>query len=80
MAMYNLDLLPDEDLSQDRKRREDSRECRLAVYDPVRDMIDLEPVCEVANACATWIWRTVCMCNYHDSVTSIDQFLETRQS
>lgn len=54
VAMDDLNLLTNEDLSQDWEGREDSREGRGAVYDPMWKMVDLEPVRQVADPGSTW--------------------------
>lgn len=50
MTMDNLDLLPDEDLSEQRKGAEDRRESRGPIDYPVWQMVDFEAVCKVPYA------------------------------
>lgn len=49
MAMHNLNLLANEDLSEQWKGAEDCRESRAAIYHPVWKVVDLDPVREVSN-------------------------------
>ena len=49
MAVDDMNLLADEDLTQYGKRAEDSWEGRRAIDNPVRQMIHLETVRQVAN-------------------------------
>lgn len=78
MAVYDLNVLPDEDLPQNRKGAEHRRKGRAAIDDPVRQMIDLEAICQVANACAAGIrvagW-TVGVRDDYDMVAAVDEFL-----
>jgi hypothetical protein len=73
MAVYNLYLLTDKDLSQDREGAEYSRESGAPVYDPVRQMVDLDAICEISHASTRW--RVVGMGNDDHTVAAVDQFL-----
>jgi len=76
MTVYNLDLLADEDLAEDRERAEDSWEGGATIYDPVREMVDFEAVGEIADSSAR---RVVVGVSYDDyAVATIDEFLEER--
>lgn len=78
MAMYDLDVFPDEDLPQYWEAREDGWECCRAIDDPMRQMIDLDSVREVSDTGAR---RVVVSVRYDDhSVPSIDQFLYTESA
>jgi hypothetical protein len=50
MAVHDLDLFADENLSQMWKRGEDGWEGRGAVHHPMREVIDLESVGQVSDA------------------------------
>ena len=67
MSMYNLDLLPNDDIAQDGKCREDSWKCRFSIHDQERDMIDLESIGEIVNTCPA----LVDVCDDHDFVASV---------
>ena len=54
MTMYDLYLLANKDLSQDRERTEYSRESRASIDDPVRQMVDLYAVRKVPDAGTGW--------------------------
>ena len=73
MTMHDLYLLADEDLPQDRERAEHSRESGASIHDPVRQMVDLDTVCEVPDTCT--IWRIVGMSDNDDTVAAINQCL-----
>lgn len=51
MPMNDLRLLTDEDLPEDGEGAKDGGECGAPIDDPVRQMIDLDSVCEVSNSC-----------------------------
>jgi hypothetical protein len=73
MTVYDLYLLTNKDLSQDWKRAEYSRESGAPIDNPVRQMVDLDTVCEVPDTCT--IWRIVGMSDNDDTVAAINQFL-----
>ncbi len=73
MTVDDLDLLSNEDLPKKRKRREHGWKSRRAVYDPVWQMIDLEPVGKVSDSTAVGI--VVCVRDDYYSMASVDQFL-----
>lgn len=50
MAMYNLNLLTNHNVSEDREEREDRRHGRLPIDHEEGDMVYFEPIGEVANA------------------------------
>jgi hypothetical protein len=52
MAMDNIDVFSNDDISEYREKREDCRKRRLPIDDEERDVIDLEAVGEVAHAIA----------------------------
>ena len=55
MAVYNLDLFPDHDISKNRKEGEDSRHGGFAVNDEEWDVIDLEAIGKVSHPSATFV-------------------------
>ena len=73
MAVHDLYLLTNKDLSQDWKGAEYSRESGAPVDEPVRQMVDLDAVCEVPDACTRW--RIVGMGDDDYTVAAIYQFL-----
>lgn len=75
MAMHDLNLLPDEDMSECWKSREDRGEGRGSIYDPVGYVVYLQTVGQVSYSSSTWIWRAIGMRNDDHPVASIDQFL-----
>lgn len=52
MSVHNLNLLPNTNIPQNRKKREDSRKRGLAIDDEEGYVVDFESVCEVADAFA----------------------------
>lgn len=52
MPMYNIDLLSDDNVAEDRKEGEDGRQGGGTVDDPEGHVVDLEAVGQVANALA----------------------------
>ena len=76
MTMYNLDLLADEDLAEDRERAEDGGKGGATVHDPVWKVVDFEAVGEIADSSAR---RVVVGVGYDDyAVATIDEFLQER--
>lgn len=71
MAMDNLDLFPDDDISENWKEREYSWEGCFAVDDKKWYMVYFESVCQITNSFATFI----SMSNDDDFMASIDEFL-----
>ena len=70
VAVNNLDLLSDDDISKDGKEREDGGECRLAVNDEERNVVDFYTIRQIANACPAFVG----MCYDDDLVSSVDEF------
>lgn len=52
MAVYDLDLLADQDGSKGREEREEIGKGVLTCNDLIRDVVDFQAVGEVAYACA----------------------------
>lgn len=76
MAMHDLDPLADKDLSQKWERAEDGWKCSAAVDNPVWEMVHLESVCKIPDACARRVgWRTVGVGDDDDIVAAVDQLL-----
>lgn len=68
-----MDLLPDEDLPQDREGAEDGREGSGAIDYPVGQMVDLQAVRQVADPRPAG--RIVGMGDDDYSVAAVDEFL-----
>ena len=73
--MDDLDLFSNKDLAQNRKGREHGRKCGRTIHNPMRQMINFEPVGEVANARPAGIRFAVCMRYNNYPMSSIDEFL-----
>lgn len=73
VAVHNLDLLTNENLAQQWKRAEDGRESGRAVNHPMREMVDLDTVRQIAYATAARI--VVGMCDDDDIMATVDEFL-----
>lgn len=69
VAMHNLYLLPDDNVSEDRKEGEDGRERRFAVYDEERNVVDLQAICEIADTGAAFVG----MGDDDDFVAAVDE-------
>lgn len=78
MAMDDLYLFADEDLSKNGKRRENGGEGCAAIYNPMRKMVDLESVGQVPHAGARR--GIVGVSDDDDVVSAIDKFLEKCQN
>ena len=70
MSMNNLDLFPNDNVSEDGEKGEDRREGRCAVDDKEWNMVDFETIREVSNAGSS----IVGVCNHYDFVSAIDEF------
>lgn len=55
MPMHDLNLLSQNDISENREEGKDSRESSFPVDDKERHMIDLEAVCEIPNTSSPFI-------------------------
>ena len=76
MAVHDLDAFADEDLAQDGEGGEDGGEGGLAVHDPVREVVDLDAVGEVADAGAAGvIGCAIGVGDDDDFVATVDEFL-----
>lgn len=69
MAVDNLDLLPDNNVAEDREEREHGRHCGFPVDDQERDVVDLQAIREVVDAGATFVRVS----DDHDFVPSVNQ-------
>lgn len=72
MTVYNIDVLPNDDVAEYGEEREDSGEGRFAVNDEEWDVVDLETVREVTNSGAPF----VCMRYDNHFMTAVYEFLE----
>jgi len=70
MAMYNLDLLPDDYVSEDWKEGEHCREGRGSIYDQKRYVINLETVCKISNTSPSFVR----VCYYDHFMPSVYEF------
>ena len=73
MAVYDLYLLTNKDLSQDWEGAEYSGKSGASIDDPVRQMVDLDAVREVSDT--RTCWRIVRVRDNYDTMASINQFL-----
>lgn len=71
MAVDNLDFLADHNIAKNGKEGEDGREGCLAIDDEEGDMVDFQPVGQVAHTTATLI----SMSNYYNFVATVDELL-----
>ena len=55
MTMDNLNLFPEDNISKHRKEGEDSWKGRFTVDNVERNVIDFETVCQVSDACSSFI-------------------------
>ena len=76
MAVYYLDLLPDNDVAEDGKEREDCWKCCFAVDHEERHMIDFQPVGKVSYSPTT----LVAVCDNYDFVAPVYELLRRRIS
>jgi hypothetical protein len=75
MAVDDLNLLANDNVAEYRKERKDGREGGFAVDDEEGDVVDFQAIGEVADSCSTFVR----MRNYDDFVSTVDEFLESRQ-
>jgi len=69
--MNYLNLLANDNISEYRKEREDSRKGRFAVDNKERDMVDFQAISEISDASAAGVG----MGYYDDFVSAVDEFL-----
>jgi hypothetical protein len=72
MAMNYLNALAYYNVPEDGEEGEDGRERRFAVDNEEGDVVDLEAVCQVADACST----SIGVGDDNDLVAAINEFLE----
>lgn len=70
MAMNDLDILADEDLAKQWKRREDCRESGRPVDNPMWQVVDLDTIGEVSYPAP--FGMVVCVRYYYYSMASVD--------
>jgi len=68
--MHNFNLFPNDDVSEDGEEREDGGHSRLSVYNKKGDVVNLEPISEIADASAAF----VCMGDDDDFMAAVDEF------
>lgn len=76
MAVHNLNLFSNEDLSQDWEGGEDGGEGGRPVDHPVWQVVDLESIGQVPHTRTSR--RVVCVSDDDDVVSAIDEFLDGR--
>lgn len=69
MTMNNLNLLPDENVSQNREEGKHGGKSSLAIDDEKRNMVHFESVCEVSHALSV----VVGVCNDDDLVAAVNE-------
>jgi hypothetical protein len=72
MAMNDINVLSNDNVSKYGEEREYGRECCFAVDDEEWDVVDLESVGEITDSGSPF----VCMRNNDDFVSPIDEFLK----
>lgn len=71
MAMYNIDLLTDDDIAKYRKERKYGWEGCFSVDDEEWDVVDLQAIREITDPSAAF----VCVCDNYHFVSAVDEFL-----
>jgi len=71
MAVHNLDVLPDHDVSKYREEGEDSRECAFSIDNQEGHVIYFKAVGQVTHSSSPLI----CVGNNDDLVAAVDQLL-----
>jgi hypothetical protein len=80
MTMDDLDLLAYEDLAKYGERGENCRKRCGPIDHPMREMVHLHTVCQVADARAAWRGRAICMSDDDYSMPAVNQFLSSQYS
>lgn len=70
VAVHNLDTFPNDDVAKDGEEREDGRKGAFPINDRKGNMVDLEPICQIADSSATFVG----MSDYYDFVATVDEF------
>lgn len=70
MSMHNLNLFPQHNVPKDREEAKHCWKGRGSIDDQKWDMIDLDAVCEVADAGSSF----VCVCDDYDFVPAVYEF------
>ena len=70
MSVYNFDLLSDDDISEDRKERKDSRHSRFSIYYKEGHMIHLKAIGQIPDTCPPFIRVS----DDNNFVASVDEF------
>lgn len=71
VPMDNLNALADDNVAEDREEGEDGGKGRFAVDDQEGNVVDLEPIGQVAYALSAGIG----VCNDYDFMSAVDEFL-----
>lgn len=71
MAVDNLNLFSNHNVTEDREEGKDGREGRFSVDHEEGDVVDFEAIGEISDPCAV----LVCVCDDDDFMSSVDQFL-----
>lgn len=72
MPMHYLNLFSNDDIPEDRKKRENGRHSSLPEDDQEWHMVHFKPIGEISNSSAT----LVCMSDDDDLVSPVDEFLQ----
>lgn len=71
MAVYNLNFLANHNIAKDREEGEDGRERRFAIDDEEGDVVDLQPIGQVAHTAAA----LVAVRDDYDFMAAVDELL-----
>jgi hypothetical protein len=71
VAVHDLNLLPDDNVAENREKGKHGREGRLPVDDEEGDMVDFESIGEVADSGAAFVG----MSDDDDFMAAVDEFL-----
>ena len=70
MPVHNLNLFPQNDITEDGKEGEDGGKSAFSVDDQKGNVINFESICEVSDACPTLVG----MGDDHDLMATVNEF------
>ena len=70
MPMYNLNFFSENDITENGKEGENSGKSAFSIDDQKGNVIDLESICEIPDACATLVG----MGDDHDLMATVNKF------